>query len=201
MSAHQEFFEAQRLLNTLFYTGHRTSRANVDYLLSQINQHVNNMVSYNTNGITNITPPQPPTRVLNGPMTAPLRAAPASRSSVSRYNPLEKSKVIPKKKLEDPCPTECAICQDTPKHKDAVCTECNHYYCKACWQSWMNAERSNKKCPTCRKDMPRITSFKARTTKPLTGPMTAPLRPVRLMVIDDDDDNDISHMASTIDDF
>jgi hypothetical protein len=74
----------------------------------------------------------------------------------------ERSKVIARRKLEEPCPTECSICQETPKYKDAICTDCNHYYCKGCWESWMNAEGSNKKCPTCRKDMPRITVFKGR---------------------------------------
>jgi hypothetical protein len=73
-----------------------------------------------------------------------------------------RSKVIARRKLEEPCPTECSICQETPKYKDAVCTECIHYYCKECWETWMNAEGSNKKCPTCRKDMPIITSFKGR---------------------------------------
>jgi hypothetical protein len=82
-----------------------------------------------------------------------------------RNNPLEKSKILAKKKLEEACPLSCAICFETPKYKDAVCTECNHYYCKTCWSNWMNAERSNKKCPTCRKDIPITTSFKARATK------------------------------------
>lgn len=79
-----------------------------------------------------------------------------------RNTPIERSKVIARRKLEELCPTECSVCQETPKYKDAVCTECNHYYCKGCWENWMNAEGSNKKCPTCRKDMPRITTFKGR---------------------------------------
>ncbi len=76
--------------------------------------------------------------------------------------PVERSKVIARRKLEEPCPTECSVCQEVPKYKDAVCTECNHYYCKGCWENWMTTEGSNKKCPTCRKDMPRITIFKGR---------------------------------------
>jgi len=84
------------------------------------------------------------------------------RLLVSRVAPLERSKVIARRKLEEPCPAECSICQETPKYKDAVCTECTHYYCKGCWESWMNTEGSNKKCPTCRKDMPAITIFKGR---------------------------------------
>lgn len=100
-----------------------------------------------------------------GPYTAPL---------VTRYNPTEKSKVISAKKLNEPCPDECAICQEQPKMKDAICTECKHYFCKICWTGWMNAPTGNKKCPTCRKDMPRVTSFKARANVKLSGPMSRP---------------------------
>lgn len=92
----------------------------------------------------------------NPPIYRRLYVPSVNRSSV------ERSKVIARRKLEEPCPTECSVCQEVPKYKDAVCTECNHYYCKGCWENWMNAEGSNKKCPTCRKDMPRITSFRGR---------------------------------------
>jgi hypothetical protein len=85
--------------------------------------------------------------------------------------PLEKSVVIAKKKLEEPCPTECAICQEIPKFKDAVCTDCSHYYCKACWADWMNASGSNRSCPTCRKNMPKTTIYRARGS-PNPGPLT-----------------------------
>lgn len=183
MSSHQELFEAQQILNTLFHTGHRISRANVDYLMRQLNDHTNRMININHHNINTavIIPDTEEGQIsLTGPMTAPLRSNPTHR-----YNPLEKTRIIARKKLEDSCPTECAICQETPKHKDAVLTECNHYYCKGCWQSWMNTERSNKKCPTCRKDMPRITAFKARATKLLTGPASAPIR--RPIIIEDDD--------------
>lgn len=156
MSAHREFFEAQQMLNNIFYTGHMISDANVDWLISQLREQTYRMVRYNLeqhnrSSIATTRPiPIVPTQVFTPP---------------PRRNPLEKSKVIAKKKLEEACPQECAVCQDIPKYKDAVCTDCNHYYCKSCWSSWMNAERSNKKCPTCRKDMPRTTSFKARVTK------------------------------------
>jgi hypothetical protein len=85
---------------------------------------------------------------------------PIYRRLFVRHN--ERSKVIARRKLEEPCPAECSICQETPKYKDAVCTECNHYYCKECLENWMNADGSNKKCPTCRKDIQVITSFKGR---------------------------------------
>jgi hypothetical protein len=98
--------------------------------------------------------------ILNPPIYRRLfverHTANVARTHVIRY------KVIARRKLEEPCPAECSICQEIPKYKDAVCTECNHYYCKGCWDSWVNTEGSNKKCPTCRKDMPIITSFKGR---------------------------------------
>jgi hypothetical protein len=92
-------------------------------------------------------------------------------TTARRSNPLEKSKTVAQNKLQKCCPTECAICQEVPKYKDAVQTECGHYYCKVCWQSWMNAPGSNHKCPTCRKDIPRTISFIARKTKQLTAPL------------------------------
>ncbi len=117
---------------------------------------------------------------LDGPYTAPLR------EPVHRNNPLEKSKVVAKKKLEEPCPTECAICQEIPKLKDAVCTDCSHYYCKSCWAGWMNTLGSNRSCPTCRKDMPKTTSYRARAS-PKPGPLIqAARRPVAIIEFDDD---------------
>ena len=83
-------------------------------------------------------------------------------TELANRNYIVRSKVIARIKLEESCPSECSICQETPKYKDAVCTGCNHYYCKECLENWMNADGSNKKCPTCRKDIQVITSFKGR---------------------------------------
>jgi hypothetical protein len=83
----------------------------------------------------------------------------------NRYNPIERTVVIAKRKLQEPCPSVCAICQETPKYKDVVCTECDHYYCKTCWNDWMNAELSNKNCPTCRREMPVTTSYRSRVSR------------------------------------
>jgi hypothetical protein len=80
------------------------------------------------------------------------------------------SKVMAKSKLEELCPTECAICQETPKYKDALCTDCDHYYCKACWDVWMKTPTSNHTCPTCRKSDPKTTIFRMRaSSKPKTS--------------------------------
>jgi hypothetical protein len=175
MSAYREYFEAQQLLTFIFHTGHHISPANLEYLIHQVGQRANRMVINNRETeIQRLIQRQTSiiTQAAIRPPAPPVVAAPVVEPPVRR-NPLEKTKIIAKKKLEESCPEECAICQETPNHKDAICTECKHYYCKSCWNSWMNAERSNKKCPTCRKDMPRITCFKARATR-------------RLIVVEDD---------------
>lgn len=194
-------------LNTLSQSEH-SSDANIEFLQTEMFNSIRLMVSNNRRevnnrrniqglhdviGSLNVTIRRP--RRQTGPYTAPLR------QPARRYNPLEKEKVIAKKKLEETCPAVCAICQETPKYKDAVCTECNHYYCKPCWTGWMTAASSNKKCPTCRKDMPRTTSYKARAPTKLTGPLAqAAVRPA--MIIEDDAaDYEITHMSASIDDF
>jgi len=154
------------------------SSTEVDYRVSDINQRIRDMVSTNRS-INNINLHRNAGAALGriqlvGPYTAPLRRA--NQSPAQRNNPLEKIKIVSKDRLEELCPDDCAICNENPKIKDSICTECNHYFCKSCWNEWMNSESGNKKCPTCRKDMPRVTSFKARTSKKLTGPMTQPLR-------------------------
>ncbi len=144
--------------------------------------------------------------VNSGPYTAPLRQA----SLPPRYNPTEKSKVVSQAKLEENCPEDCAICQEQPKVKDSICTECNHWYCKTCWNDWMNSSTGNKKCPTCRKDMPRVTAFKARATTKVSGPLSRPAVKSRPTLIIEDDprpslfdelDDDVTHMSASIDEF
>lgn len=76
------------------------------------------------------------------------------------YIATTKVKVISKKRLEENCQSECVICIDTLKYKNAIRTECNHYYCHECWNQWMKCSTS---CPTCRMDRPRTTRFKGRT--------------------------------------
>ena len=208
MSADQTFARAIRTLSEINTASSNTHTSNeyIEYLQNELINTVRILVYTNRQNVAiqaqanrmrhPIATGNVSVRRLTGPYTAPLRP-----TTATRRNPLEKTVVIAKKKLETNCPSECAICQETPKYKDAVCTECDHYYCKSCWTGWMNAERSNKKCPTCRKDMPRTTSYKARAskaTKPLTGPMTAPLRQVMII---EDDDNDVSHMSASVDDF
>lgn len=167
--SHREFFEAQQILNTLFQSGHMIGELSREFLFDQLVVNARRMVSGNLVMSRHQIPIQPQTQ------TSTLVRTQPPRSNQIIRNPLEKTVVIAKKKLETACPEACAICQETPKYKDAVCTECKHYYCKSCWESWMNTPRSNRSCPTCRKDMPRTTSYKPRATK----------RP--LIIIEDDD--------------
>ena len=156
MSALEQFSEANRLLETLFQTGHRISSANVNWLILQLTERAHRMVNFNARDLSRI----------EGRRTYFQRTQLPRQTPRQIPRPMEKPpKVIAKKKLEEVTPMECAICQEIPKYRDAVCTECDHYYCKACWQTWMNAPESNRSCPTCRKDMPTITSFRARASR------------------------------------
>lgn len=159
MSALEQFSEANRLLETLFQTGHRISSANVNWLILQLTERAHRMVNFNARDLSRIEGRRTYFQRTQLPRQTPRQIP----RQIPR--PMEKSNVIAKKKLEEVTPMECAICQETPKYKDAVCTECQHYYCKACWQTWMNAPESNRSCPTCRKDMPTVTSFRARASR------------------------------------
>ena len=202
MSAQNQFIQAVTLLTNLNSISQSThpSDANLEYMQRELFNTISNIVSLNRQNAFaervqqainagNVTVRRPRRRrtreVSHGPYTAPLH-------NHSRSNPLEKSIVIAKKKLEEACPSECAICQETPKYKDAVCTDCNHYYCKTCWNLWMNTDGSNKNCPTCRKDLPRTTSYKARASPKPNGPLTQAARiPVMYdSLLEDDIDDD-----------
>jgi hypothetical protein len=140
------------MINDIYINGHRNSLRHTNTQITQLLETLDYIVDYNRNNRIG-TPPIYPIRTY---------------VKIKRQKPQEPNeitKVISKKKLEETCPEECSICRDTPKNKDSICTECNHYFCKPCWSSWINAERSNKSCPNCRKDMPKITSFRARVSK------------------------------------
>lgn len=168
MSSHREFFEAQQSLNNLFQLGHMLTHDQREILLQELVVHARRMVDFNLI----ISRPQIPinTQIQYQPQiyrnTQMQNQPQIPRNTRTLGNPLEKTVIIAKKKLETVCPEMCAICHETPKFKDVIRTECNHYYCNVCWEEWMNTERSNKRCPTCRKELPRITSYKARVTKP-----------------------------------
>jgi hypothetical protein len=182
MSAQNDFAQVITMLTNLNTISQNTnsSEANLTHLRNELSYAIGRMVSNNRNEAfrqqdfirhqraleqhrirdheRQMTAPHPPAVV------QPVRVVTQPRT---RYNPLEKTKVIAKAKLEETI--DCAICHETPKVKDCILTECNHYFCKGCWNGWMNAQRSNKNCPTCRKDMPRITSFRARASSKHTA--------------------------------
>jgi len=177
-------------VTNLYENGHRMSQEQLNRAIDGITGQALQMVR--TRRQTLITPPPPPPRVHNipfgfGPYTAPLNAP-------IRSNPIEKKKVISKAQLESICENSCPICLEKHIKKDTLVTECGHEYGKACYNAWFIAHNT---CPTCRKVCPRVTTFKERASRKLTGPMTAPIRPIVI----EDDDIDISHMAATIDDF
>ena len=191
MSAQNDFALAVFMLsslNTISQSSHG-SDANLEYLQNDLFNRIRSMVSNNRRQAFAQTERQQILAIhgqwrssqmgMEGTTNIPVSST-VSQPLVRR-NPLEKTITIAKKKLEEDCPNDCAICQERPKFKNAVCTECEHYYCKTCWTGWMNAERSNKTCPTCRKEMPKITTFRARVS---SKPVAAPARP---MIIEEDD--------------
>jgi hypothetical protein len=148
--------QAHKIINDMFNnTTMEIHDDEYDRQMEELNMHITGMIMTRRTSINfNITP-QPGTR------TAPqLHSNP-----VRPQNPKETSKVIPKKKLEELCPEECAICQEIPKYKDCLYTECKHFYCKSCWDSWMNTETSNKTCPNCRVKMPKTTTYRGRGSR------------------------------------
>ena len=162
MSSESHFVQAISLLtnlNTISQSIH-PSTANLDYMQRELFNTISSMVNINRQNAINLHRQQ--ARQQQARPATPRR--PRRTAYCLPAIPREKSKVVAKKMLEEACPTECAICQETPKYKNAICTDCNHYYCKVCWDSWINTPNSNKNCPTCRKDMPKITSYKARAS-------------------------------------
>jgi Ring finger domain len=102
-------------------------------------------------------PPSPRRQV--GPYTAPLRP-------VVRRNPLEKMVTIKKAEFDAICTDSCSICLEKHIKGDTIMTECNHEFGIQCYNSWMTAPTSNHKCPSCRKETPRVTMYKTRCRKP-----------------------------------
>lgn len=191
-------------VTNLYENGHRMSQEQLNRAIDGITGQALQMVR--TRRQTLIPPPPPPPRVQPvarnplvdlvarniGPYTAPLRFAPMGHCLV------ENKKVISKAQLEAVCPDSCPICLEKHKKKDTLLTDCGHEYGSECYKSWFIAHNT---CPTCRKESPTVTTFKARASKKLTGPMSAPMAVPTRPIIIEDDDIDISHMAATIDDF
>ena len=146
--------ELSQCINMLFHlhdNKHTLTNSQVDFLISKLTQDAYNMVLYQT------TPRIHP--VVRAPIVHPVVRAPIVHPVVRAPNIKKKIKLINKKKFDEVC-IECAICLKTTKYNEAAFIDCNHYFCKNCLNSWINAEKSNKKCPTCRNNIKIITSFK-----------------------------------------
>jgi hypothetical protein len=174
MNAYREFCQAQQLLIELFAMADSLDQQNINDIKNELNFHINQMLTAN-NPLPIVQPVQPNHNHIQPQVNhiqphqnldeiVVIRPITRSRRIVPNAN-IQKSKVISKKKLQESCPHECAICQETPKYKDALCTDCSHYYCKTCWQDWMNAPGSSKNCPICRNNAPRITIYKERAMR------------------------------------
>jgi hypothetical protein len=134
---------------------------NIEAMKEALFETINNMVNINR-------------QVATAPETQRAsRIQPAQRKRFAAV------KVLSKKDLEENCVSECSICNDRPKYKNAILTECKHYYCRDCWNEWMHYSTT---CPTCRMNVPRTTSFKGRA-----APKKATQNPV--IVIEDTDDD------------
>jgi len=177
-NADRRLLEAIELLSYLHDRRNYTREGNIYELRDLLINAVDDMLSFNSSHVTNVRFHQmtgrPPWWVpqtlsdISVTFAGEIRPHPQARAEQpARVATPSVSKVIAKSKLEEPCPTECAICQETPKYKDALCTECNHYYCKACWDVWM---KTSITCPTCRKSDPKTTIFRMRSSpKPKTS--------------------------------
>lgn len=176
MTSQRDFTEIQRRLLVIFERGHRMDQEQliraIDGLTGQTFQMVRRRrqempppvprplapVPWDLH-LRPQSPPMPPPPIrLTGPMTAPLRAT-------ERRNPLEKTVTISRAAFDANCTESCSICMETHKKGESIVTECNHEFGKECFTRWINARNSNHKCPTCRKERPRITLFKTRTPR------------------------------------
>jgi len=200
MSAHDDYSNIQRRLLDIYERGHLMGPEQLNRAIDGITGQALQMVRRRR--LENV-PPQPPIarqsgsghytmgiRELNdirqagsGPYTAPLMAP------QERINPLEKTVTIKQSEFYAICADSCAICLEKHKKGDTIMTNCCHEFGKECYNSWMNSPTSNHKCPTCRKDMPRVTSFKVRITRKLTGPLATSSR--RTIIIEDDEEQSL----------
>jgi hypothetical protein len=196
MSSQRDFTEIQRRLLVIFERGHRMDRDQLNRAIDGLTGQTIQMVRRRRQEMPPPVPPpvaaaplhwdfnlrpqspqSPPPRELTGPLTAPLRAE-------TRRNPLEKTVTISRAAFNANCTDSCSICLETHKKGDSIQTECNHEFGKQCFNTWMTSRASNHKCPTCRKEMPKVTMFKTRVSRTLTGPASAPAR--RPIVVEDE---------------
>ena len=81
-----------------------------------------------------------------------------------------KSKVLKKVLLDVPTENICGICLENHKKKDSVVCNCSHEFGKECFQEWQTTCQKNNKnvnCPSCRKTVSEIITFRERAKKVL----------------------------------
>lgn len=76
-----------------------------------------------------------------------------------------KIKTVSKEINDQPCQDACPICMDIHTKSECIKTECEHEFGKRCFQSWMTAATSNKKCPSCRMECSVVTMYKSKKEK------------------------------------
>ena len=72
-------------------------------------------------------------------------------------------KINKKKKQKE----DCSICFEIPNYSDLVTTNCNHHFCRTCYDKWMansiNISNSvSVSCPNCRKLNPKLKQYLVR---------------------------------------
>ena len=71
--------------------------------------------------------------------------------------------ILTKTTIEVLC-EDCAICLNKPTKANSITTECGHEFCKGCYKNYLALDR-NKSCPMCRKNNPKITSYRVSRAK------------------------------------
>ena len=76
-----------------------------------------------------------------------------------------KIKTVSKEINDQQCNDACPICMDIHTKSECIKTECEHEFGKKCFESWMTARNSNKKCPSCRMECTLVTMYKSKKEK------------------------------------
>ena len=101
-----------------------------------------------------MTRPASESRIFSRP--ASLKSKSKSKSkSVSKSNSRSKSKSSSKKSVsaEDYVEDTCPICFEHLSLNPIVTTKCKHTFHEDCLSGWCRAQRGNKTCPVCRRDI------------------------------------------------
>jgi hypothetical protein len=73
------------------------------------------------------------------------------------YKPIRKYKRISTTDYDAESTEPCAVCMEKRKKGDTITTECNHSFCKPCWNKWMDT--NNRTCPCCRNACKSVTVY------------------------------------------